>query len=180
MPNHVKTVIKFKGVKTKEERDFIVHAIASPSPGDETTAVIDFNKIIPEPRTIAECDEEFIVMASSKEVSIEEDEDRPWFNWYDWHIANWGTKWNAYNAYTQFSRSEKSITFVFSTAWSLAEPIIKKLALLGYEIDVAYADEDIGHNCGRFTYRKLGGWTHYDEDELDNPVEFAQKLWDIF
>lgn len=62
MPNHVKTVIKFRNLKKKEDFDFIINAIARPltekdsmfTPDHEDWA-IDFNKIIPEPETIDEC-----------------------------------------------------------------------------------------------------------------------------
>lgn len=62
MPNHVKTVIKFRNLKKKEDFDFIINAIARPlterdcmfTP-DHEDWMIDFNKIIPEPETIDEC-----------------------------------------------------------------------------------------------------------------------------
>lgn len=69
------------------------------------------------------------------------------------------------------------IKFVFNTAWSLAYPIIQKLASLGYDIDVKYADEDYGNNCGRLTYTNELGWTHWDESELKDSVKFARDLW---
>lgn len=62
MPNHVRTVIRFRNLKKKEDFDFLTNAIARPltekddmfTP-DHEDWIIDFNKIIPEPETIDEC-----------------------------------------------------------------------------------------------------------------------------
>ena len=138
---------------------------------------IDFNKIIPEPTAIEECPEDYRVK-SAKEAHISEDEARPWFNWYKWHCTYWGTKWGAYDCYTIIGKS--FIQFVFSTAWSLAYPVMQKLALMGYNIEVKYADEDYGNNCGKLTYTSEQGWTHWDESELKDPVRFARDLWNNY
>ncbi len=45
-------------------------------------------------------------------------------NWYDWSIKNWGTKWNACDSYVD------ECYISFSTAWSLPEPVIRKLMAL--------------------------------------------------
>ena len=179
MPNHVRTVIKISKLK-KDDIDIVLNLIATkledPDYPDEVKDdyVIDFNKIIPEPTTIEECPEECRVK-SAKEAHISEDEARPWFNWYEWHCTYWGTKWGAYDGYTIIGKS--FIQFVFSTAWSLAYPVIQKLALMGYNIEVKYADEDIGSNCGKLTYTSEQGWTHWDESELKDPVRFAREVW---
>ena len=144
MPNHVRTIVKINKLK-KDDIDIILNLIATkledPDYPDEVKDdyVIDFNKIIPEPTTIEECPEECRVK-SAKEAHISEDEARPWFNWYEWRCTYWGTKWGAYDGYTIIGKS--FIQFVFSTAWSLAYPVIQKLALMGYNIEVKYADED--------------------------------------
>ena len=69
--------------------------------------------------------------------------------WYSWCTCNWGTKWNAYD----FNYSEGSLSF--HTAWSAPLPVLRKLAELYPEIGITHewADEDIGHNCGRNVYR---------------------------
>lgn len=62
MPNHVRTVIRFRNLKKKEDFDFLTNAIARPlterddlfTP-DHEDWIIDFNKIIPEPETIDDC-----------------------------------------------------------------------------------------------------------------------------
>jgi len=70
-------------------------------------------------------------------------------NWYSWSIANWGTKWNAYDT-TLNSENEIS----FDTAWSTPFPVMEQLAKKYPEltISVAFADEDIGNNCGVYVF----------------------------
>lgn len=89
-------------------------------------------------------------------------------NWYDWHVMNWGTKWNAYDIDWQGNVIE------FQTAWSTPEPIIHKLSkrFPEFEIYVEYADEDIGSNCGTYSYK--GGELLEEETEGE---EFACELW---
>lgn len=179
MPNHVRTVVKFKNLKSEDDVKFILNIIASPALTTPTEEIIewriDFNKIIPEPRTEEECPEIFLAEPGK---AIEEDKEKPWFNWFDWHIANWGTKWNAYDGYTKIGKSY--ITFVFSTAWNIAIPVIEKLSILKYDIDVKYADEDLGVNCGTLTYTSEQGWTHKNSLQLTNPYRFARDLWNKY
>ena len=62
MPNHIRTVIKFKNLKKEDDFEFITRMIARPltekddmfTP-DHEDWMIDFNKIIPEPKTKEEC-----------------------------------------------------------------------------------------------------------------------------
>ena len=76
--------------------------------------------------------------------------------WYGWRSMHWGTKWNAYDSE---SISENEIQFL--TAWSTPEEAIKKFSSMFPEASfrVVYADEDIGYNCGEYTY---------DEGEIAN------------
>lgn len=182
MPNHVRTVVKFKNLKSEDDVKFILNMIASPALTTPTEEIIewriDFNKIIPEPRTEEECPEAFLAEPGKAIKAIEEDKEKPWFNWFDWHIANWGTKWNAYDGYTKIGKSY--VTFIFSTAWNIAMPIIEKLSILKYDIDVKYADEDLGVNCGTLTYTNEQGWTHKNSLQLTNPYRFARDLWNKY
>lgn len=180
MPNHVKTIVKFKNLKSKEDIEFILNMIASPmttptDPIEKADYRIDFDKIIPEPKTKEDCPEEFIRTASSH---IQEQEGKPWFDWYKWHLTNWGTKWGAYDCYTIIGKSY--VKFVFSTAWSLAFPVMERLHLLGYNIDIKFADENIGSNCGKLSYTKETGWTLEDEHKLKNPIRFAENIWNRY
>ena len=93
-------------------------------------------------------------------------------NWYDWNLANWGTKWDVCNPSVQTTDNE--ITLKFETAWSTPEPIFKKLAeqYPDLMIDIDYADEDLGYNCGN--YSQVDGEGGYKNGDY----EFACSMWD--
>lgn len=176
MPNHVRNVVRIKGIKTEEERDYLLRKLAvkyHDSYTDKDQLIMDFDLIIPEPRFKKDCPKDCLV---NKDSHVQEVEGRPWFNWYNFHCEYWGTKWNAYDGYTTIKPHQ--IIFVFSTAWSAPFKIYEKLTELGYDLDIRYADEDIGSNCGRITWEasehKL---MHYPEAELTDPDRFAEYTW---
>ena len=79
-----------------------------------------------------------------------------YLTWYDWRLDKWGTKWNAYNhVYHGLGEME------FETAWSTPEPVMRALSVKfpNVEITVRFADEDIGTNCGEYSY-KNGALVH--------------------
>lgn len=179
MPNHVRNVLKFKKLKS-DDIDFILNTIATDSEGDAEGVypagkIIDFDRIIPEPKEESECPDEFKV---NKDSHISPDAERPWFDWYRWRIHYWDTKWGAYDCYTIIGKSY--IIFVFSTAWSMAYPVMEKLQLLGYEFELKYADEDYGANCGRLTYSSEQGLNRYDESSFKKPSQWARDLWNRY
>ena len=182
MPNHVRNVMKIKGIKPKDI-DYILNKLAvkykSAELGTEEW-IMDFDLIIPEPRYKKDCPKDCIV---NKDSHVMEDEDRPWFNWYDWHCTYWGTKWNAYDGYTKIGKTQ--LTFVFSTAWSFPLPVATKIGDFcyksGYSFEFKYADEDIGNNCGKLIYdAEKDELTHYTEKDLSNPVRFARDIWNRY
>ncbi|WP_250502796.1 hypothetical protein [Caballeronia sp. AZ7_KS35] len=63
----------------------------------------------------------------------------------------WGTKWNAYECVVDVAAG----TAQFDTAWSCPEPVLTKLSsqFPDDQIEVTFADEDIGSNCGTFTLK---------------------------
>jgi len=69
------------------------------------------------------------------------------FTWYEWANENWETKWNAYGQPDK--RNTENIIF-FQTAWSCPHNLMKKLSEMfpDVEFEVAWADEDLGHNLG--------------------------------
>ena len=136
---------------------------------------IDFNKIIPQPETEEECPD---IYKRTEDDHIVPYDDKPWFNWYKWNCDNWGTKWGACSGYTIIGKSY--VTFVFSTAWSFANPIVNKLSLLGYDIEVEYADEDWGSNYGRWEYTASTDNWEDTGDDIKNPQEFAKNLWEKY
>lgn len=74
-------------------------------------------------------------------------------DWYDWCVNNWGTKWNAYSFDDIPPSSDNEITF--HTAWAGVPQILEKLSkrFPYVTFEYAYADEDIGSNVGRLTYK---------------------------
>ena len=109
---------------------------------------------------------------------MEEDKDRPWFDWYTWRNKYWGTKWRAYECNSIIK--DDSITFIFSTAWSMPYPIIEHLRLLGYEFELKYADEDYGSNCGTLYYEPDGITGEMKMYESSEDEQFAKELWEKY
>jgi len=73
-------------------------------------------------------------------------------DWYSWSNANWGTKWNSYD-----NARVNENTISFDTAWSTPFPVMEKLSEMFTDVTlhIAFADEDIGNNCG--FYVLIGG-----------------------
>lgn len=178
VPNHIKNVVKIKGIP-KDKIDYILNKVAVKYKSEMTGNdewIMDFDLVIPEPRFKKDCPKQFYV---NSESHVKEDEARPWFNWYDWHCTYWGTKWNAYDGYTKIGKTQ--LTFVFSTAWSAPFPVYTKLCELGYDLDIRYADEDIGANCGQVIYNaKEDDVDHFNSMHLSNPERFARYIWDNY
>lgn len=87
-------------------------------------------------------------------------------DWYEWSISNWGTKWNAYES--DVSEDERVVRF--DTAWSHPFPVIEALSKKypTHVLEVMYADEDLGANCG--AYRILKGEVY----ELPVPDDYGE------
>lgn len=160
MPNHVTHVAKFSG--KQEDVDFVLDIIKTEenNNGEQWTRHIDFNNIMPQPRSLYNGD------LGRKEV----EQTRGW-NWYDWNRENWGTKWNSY------STAQDGNTITFNTAWASPTPVMEKLHEICRKYNVTceifYADEDSGCNTG---FYKLGGEKfHYIE--YDNYSPSAWKAY---
>ena len=96
--------------------------------------------------------------------------------WYDWSIENWGTKWNSYG-YENLNAEDvaKTGTTTFDTAWSAPVPVLQKIAEMypDFEIEHQWADEDIGQNCGRMTYKNGERIEEYYPETDVEAIEFA-------
>lgn len=97
--------------------------------------------------------------------------------WYDWRIENWDTKWDAYG-FDKDHEYDGSGVIRFCTAWAAPHKVIGKLSEMFPEMEVEHkwADEDIGHNCGRHIYQ--GGERieeYYPESEKDRII-FASDV----
>ena len=168
MPNYVRNVIKFKKVNN-EIVDKLITKLSNPN----LKMAIDFNNIIPQPNTKAECPKKYL---ASADEHIQLIDGKEWFDWYDWNSDKWGTKWNAVDSYMHKGKSW--VTFVFDTAWKCPLPIFNELAKLGYDMEIKYADEDYGYNCGRFSYDKE--LKALVEEPIENERQFARNLWNNY
>lgn len=140
MPNWCESKLTVKGLRQDVSTFLTSHVI-----GD----AFDFNTIIPEPATEADCPDKYHIpdekVAKAKGLGWDENDDRRWFDWYSFHIDKWGTKWNACNSsiHLEFSRDKGELTIWFDTAWSPAILIIEALMVLypNLEINLAFIEE---------------------------------------
>lgn len=178
MPNHVRNVLTFKHLKPLDKKA-ILNRITRELEDDiyPLNKIIDFDKIIPEPRTESECPDDCKV---NKDSHVEEDKERPWFDWYKWRNKYWNTKWGAYDCYTKIGTT--TVTFVFSTAWSPAIPIFEKLTeMFNYDFEIKWADEDLGSNCAKWEWStSVHNWYMQEERDFKDPYRFAKRIWDTY
>jgi hypothetical protein len=102
----------------------------------------------------------------------------------DFNRKVWGTKWNACESDVNLDEGKAS----FNTAWSCPIPVLEAISkrFPNDKIDVVFADEDIGSNCGKFTL--LGGtainsdiapsWRDMTEDQKEKWTAFAYEVKD--
>ena len=92
-------------------------------------------------------------------------------SWYDWSCENWGTKWNSARTY-RVSDNEVE----FETAWNCPINIFKELSkqFKNVEIEVSFADEDMGYNCGYFTMLN-GDFVEFTD--MNGNRNFALNVW---
>ena len=164
MPNWVKNRIEFECKDKKVLEDFI-NSIS-------TKGEIDFNKIIPEPKTKKDCNPKYIL---KPDANIEPNPDKPWLNWYEWNCDNWGCKWNSCYAKTTGN------VITFDTPWSPPEPIIDKLAKmcmpLGINFEFLWAEEQLTQYGG---FARLNGNDYYScqyESYSDDLKDVCKELW---
>ena len=69
----------------------------------------------------------------------------------DWGRVAWGTKWNAYSQEIELEEGRLK----FDTAWSCPQPVFEALSKQhpAAVIEVQFADEDIGSNCGTLIFK---------------------------
>ena len=97
-------------------------------------------------------------------------------NWYSWHIGKWGTKWNSIDGYGHQHR--EADTIYFETANGFCEPVIEELSKRypDIEFDYAAADEDIGSNTIKGTY-KAGAFVGVHEHQTPAAYDIAFELY---
>ena len=137
MPNHVTNKLLFHPCTEKRFNEILADLQKEGAePGS-----IDLGRIIPEPEGLFMGD-----------LGVEEMKKYKDNNWYDWRIKHWNTKWNAYG-FEPPAFSGDTGTMTFRTANCSPFPVIFRLSQKypDVEIDLRYADEDIGYNVGEIT-----------------------------
>ena len=97
--------------------------------------------------------------------------------WYEFRTRHWNTKWEAYG-FDYFEDCQDN-QCKFQTAWSAPHPVIEKLSEMypDVEINHAWADENLGCNCGECDYK--GGETIYEwipADDSKEAYELSAKI----
>lgn len=96
-------------------------------------------------------------------------------SWYDWRWAHWGTKWNAYEQV-----DSDGDTIQFDTAWSMPEPILRKLAEICNEHNVRFdgqwINEDWSADSGSFESDGDALYVYPDETE-EQARERYGNMW---
>lgn len=142
MPNHVTNFISIEGDCDDIEVCLQNYGTEGIDQWDEPCfSFPDLTKIIPVPDSVGEAEPGFMTT-----------EER------DWRQQNWGTKWNTYNHV-----EHGDCCFEFQTAWGSPEKAIIALSKLNPKLtfSVTYADEDVGNNVGKYTYRNGQLLYHY-------------------
>lgn len=95
-------------------------------------------------------------------------------DWYTWCINKWGTKWDSQDA-DVWRMDKENASIVFETAWSAPIPVYEAIhkRYPNMCIDVEYADEDLGCNCGVWQ----NGYHSTPTDET--AFGFACNVWSI-
>jgi hypothetical protein len=92
--------------------------------------------------------------------------------WYGWSIDKWGTKWDAHEAYDD--HYDGNIILNFDTAWNTPMKVFIALSKQYPTINIyaAFADEDLGWNCGEYEIK--GGMV---TSEKEGDFDFACEVW---
>jgi len=174
MPNYITNILKIVGDESLVEK--IKFEISS-TIESERDYLIDFNKILPMPeelkgtvspmRTLTqeEYDDQEAKIASGElkdngwglSRGLTEEKQAEYIqkfgacDWYTWSNKTWGTKWNAMD-----TRECNDGSIKFLTAWNTPLNVMVALSLKypDAQFEISFADEDFGHNVGKYTLVK--------------------------
>jgi len=158
MPNWVRNKVKFGTDKVL--KDCVIE--------ERGRREFDFNKIIPMPKELEE--EGGLEKLTLEQRLVFLKENGGCDNWYDWSIKHWGTKWNANDTIVV-----NDYEVVFDTAWSTPDTIFRAIsAKYNTTVEVDYADESIGTNCGKISY---DNGEEIDYEDKDGDEGFSAAIW---
>lgn len=144
MPNHVTNKLVIDASSDMELGAIREFMAGQDDQGNEVA--ISLERIRPTPLLLLDDSREDITPEEKRHrVMVYGSED-----WYEWRLKNWGTKWNCYEV---FEIDENIVEF--QTPWSTPKEIIKYISgkFPSSTFMVEYADEDLGVNCGRYSYK---------------------------
>lgn len=148
---------------------------------------VDFNILIPEPKTKEECIAEYgNKYIDNGDKHLDHRDGKDWFDWYNWHCHFWGTKWNACDTYTQDEWGYKYINF--STAWGPPDMWVQKLASLGQPFIFYQENEEDSGNYEGFNGKTSMEWAWNrnwevapeDDKNFDNSFPDKEELDEFF
>ena len=162
MPNWCNNVMIIRGNKKQREefKDKYCRLVKSEWE-DKDILTLDFNKVIPQPKTIEECPEKYIIHneeeARKEFLSWDENNERRWFNWYKFNCNEWGCKWNS--SACDSIETKTTLRLIFDTPWGPPYNIIGKLIQNHPELKISgrYTEEGM-EIYGSYNYK------NYQED----------------
>lgn len=92
-----------------------------------------------------------------------------------WSRNNWGTKWNAYD--TEVDGDGSIVRF--DTAWASPDYVIEALSkkFPNAILNIEYADEDLGSNCGSYSIQNGEKFNIQDEHSMgEYALDFASNI----
>lgn len=155
MPNYCSNKLIVSG--TKEQLDSFISKHIKTKEYD--SIYLDFDTIVPEPKTKEECEKEYII-DNINTVHIQLIEDKPWFNWYTFHCDKWGTKWNSFDGVLN-RNSDRELTLWFETAWDHCIPVIDKLIEMYPDLEFKYYYYEPGMQFAGGVVPQGKGYDHY-------------------
>ena len=192
MPNHIMNHVTFRGKKDNVNKaietlgpTFDLNKISAEPEGLDrevsALAVEEAKKYIKDhanedPKEYAEKKERLSVLSvlpkNFKEdflSCVENYRKYGYFYWLDWRKDNWGTKWNTYD-HGDFGH--------FLTANSTCREAYRRISeQFGISVEVKFADEDEGYNCG-IIKAKNGILTEWNpEPGSEQAIMFAESVW---
>jgi hypothetical protein len=166
MPNDCENKLLIRGT----HEDLEIFAKNHLRQNEDNEWFLDFNTIIPEPKTPSECNAKY-VMQNGETRSLQLCEGREWFDWYSWRVDNWNTKWGAYDCC--ITENYDCLAIDYFTAWTPSKPIINKLIEMYTNLVFDYSYYECGCMLGGTITGYKGSATAYDCESADELREFA-------